>query len=58
MASGFDFLSKHDSAPTEFNFKDLGELFNDLVWFKDYEEKKDPEETSKNKSKKKSKNKP
>ena len=43
MASGFHLLSKHDSAPTEFNFNDLGELFNDLVWFKDCEKKKDKE---------------
>jgi len=49
MASGFDLLSKHDSAPTEFNFNDLGELFSDLVWFKDEEK----EEKQKKKSKKK-----
>lgn len=61
MASGFDLLSKHDSAPTEFNFNDLGELFNDLVWFNDYEEKNEEEEPKKkhkNKSKTKHKKKP
>lgn len=46
MASGFDLLSKHDSAPTEFNFKDLGELFSDLVWFKNDEEKEKLKKTS------------
>ena len=55
MASGFDLLSKHDSAPTEFNFNDLGELFNDLVWFNNYEEKNEEEEKKKNKSKTKHK---
>jgi len=51
MASGFDLLSKHDSAPTEFNFNDLGELFNDLVWFKNYEEKEDEKPKKRHKKK-------
>jgi len=34
LASGFDLLCKHDSAPVEFNFNDLSELFTDLVGFK------------------------
>lgn len=47
MASGFDLLSKHDYTPTEFNFNDLGELFTDLVWFKDVKNKQKPKTNSK-----------
>jgi hypothetical protein len=55
LASGFDLLCKHDSAPVEFNFNDLSELFTDLVGFKSDD---DDEEQSDEKPHKKPNKKP
>ena len=40
-ASGLDLLAAHDQAPVEFSFKDLADLFKDLVGFQKTEEEKE-----------------
>lgn len=37
LASGLDLLCSHDVAPSEFSFKDLADLFSDVVGFKNDE---------------------
>jgi len=44
LASGLDLLTPHDQPPVDFSFKDLAELFKDLVGFQKTEEEKETQE--------------